>query len=60
VTSVTPEGSLSSYKKGCKMSEAQDFERAWLAKFSSCLDRIVGEEIRKEVKNYHHILAAKE
>ena len=31
------------------MSEAQDFERAWLAKFSSCLDRIVGEEIRKEV-----------
>jgi hypothetical protein len=27
----------------------QDFERAWLAKFSSCLDRIAGEEIRREV-----------
>lgn len=31
------------------MSEAKDFERAWLAKFSSCLDEIAGEEIRKEV-----------
>jgi hypothetical protein len=31
------------------MSEKQDFERAWLAKFSGCLNRIVGEEIRKEV-----------
>jgi predicted hydrocarbon binding protein len=31
------------------MSEKQDFERAWLAKFSNCLDRIAGEEIRKEV-----------
>jgi predicted hydrocarbon binding protein len=31
------------------MSEAQDFERAWLAKFASCLDEIVGEETRREV-----------
>lgn len=30
------------------MSE-QDFERAWLAKLSSCLNEIAGEEIRKEV-----------
>ena len=27
----------------------QDFERAWLAKFSSCLDEIAGEEIRRKV-----------
>jgi predicted hydrocarbon binding protein len=31
------------------MSETLDSERAWLAKFSSCLDEIVGEEIRKKV-----------
>lgn len=31
------------------MSETLDFERAWLAKFASCLDEIAGEEIRKEV-----------
>ena len=31
------------------MSEECDFERAWLAKFSGCLDEIAGEEIRKEV-----------
>ncbi len=31
------------------MSEAQDFERAWLAKFSSCLNEVAGEGIRKEV-----------
>ncbi len=31
------------------MSEGQDFERAWLAKFSSYLDVIAGEGIRKEV-----------
>jgi len=31
------------------MSEEQDFERAWLAKFSGCLDEMVGEETRKEV-----------
>jgi len=31
------------------MSQQQDFERAWLAKFSNRLDEIVGEEIRKEV-----------
>ena len=36
-------------KKGCKMSEKQDFERAWLAKLSACLGEIAGEEIRKEV-----------
>ena len=31
------------------MSEKQDFERTWLAKFSACLDEIAGERIRKEV-----------
>lgn len=31
------------------MSELQDFERAWLAKLSRCLDEVAGEEIRKEV-----------
>lgn len=31
------------------MSEQPDFERAWLAKFSRCLDETVGQEIRKEV-----------
>jgi predicted hydrocarbon binding protein len=31
------------------MSEKFDFERAWLQKFSSCLDEIAGEEIRELV-----------
>ena len=31
------------------MSETLDFERAWLAKFSSWLDEIAGEETRKKV-----------
>jgi predicted hydrocarbon binding protein len=31
------------------MSEQQDFERAWLSKFSSCLDKVAGEEIREQV-----------
>jgi hypothetical protein len=31
------------------MSAQQDLERAWLAKFSSCLDKVVGEKVRKEV-----------
>lgn len=31
------------------MSTENDFERAWLAKLSQCLDKLVGEEIRKEV-----------
>jgi predicted hydrocarbon binding protein len=31
------------------MPEQRDFERAWLAKFSSGLDTVVGEEIRNEV-----------
>jgi predicted hydrocarbon binding protein len=31
------------------MPETLDFERAWLAKFASCLGEIAGEEIRKEV-----------
>jgi len=31
------------------MADPYDFERAWLAKFSHCLDEIAGEEIRKEV-----------
>lgn len=31
------------------MSEEQDFERAWLARFSSRLDEVAGEETRNEV-----------
>ena len=31
------------------MSEATDFERAWLKKFSRCLDEIAGEDIRRQV-----------
>ena len=31
------------------MSEEQDFERVWLARFSSRLDQIAGEETRNEV-----------
>jgi hypothetical protein len=33
----------------CEISENQDFERAWLAKFSTSLDAIAGEEIRNAV-----------
>jgi len=32
-----------------EMPQEQDFERAWLAKFSRCLDEIAGQEIRKKV-----------
>jgi len=32
-----------------EMPQEQDFERAWLAKFSSYLDEIAGQEIRKKV-----------
>jgi len=31
------------------MPQEQDFERAWLVKFSRCLDEIAGQEIRKKV-----------
>lgn len=31
------------------MTETVDFERAWLAKFSQCLDETAGTEIRKQV-----------
>ena len=31
------------------MSQEQDFERAWLAKLSTCLEEIGGAEIRNEV-----------
>ena len=31
------------------MPNESDFERAWLAKLSQCLDELAGEEIRKEV-----------
>jgi predicted hydrocarbon binding protein len=58
VTSVSAQGSPSSYRKGYKMSEKQDFERAWLAKFSSCLDKTVGEEIRKQVMKGSEELAS--
>ena len=31
------------------MTENYDFERAWLAKFTTCLDRAAGEETRRQV-----------
>jgi hypothetical protein len=31
------------------MPHTDDFERAWLAKFSACLDEIAGEEVRQAV-----------
>ena len=31
------------------MPEAQDFERAWLEKFSRCLDDVAGEDVRRQV-----------
>jgi len=31
------------------MSQKRDFERAWLSKFSSCLDDAAGEEVRRAV-----------
>lgn len=31
------------------MSETYDFERAWLAKFSNCLNEVAGEEVREQV-----------
>jgi hypothetical protein len=31
------------------MSEVRDFERAWLNKFSCCLNEIAGEDIRRQV-----------
>ncbi|HET6444159.1 MAG TPA: hypothetical protein VFI27_06210 [candidate division Zixibacteria bacterium] len=31
------------------MSDTQDFERMWLAKFATCLDQEVGEEVRKYI-----------
>lgn len=40
------------------MSEERDFERAWLAKFSRCLDEVAGEEIRREVMKGSEELSA--
>jgi hypothetical protein len=31
------------------MSKAYDFERAWLARFSGCLDQVAGEAVRKQI-----------
>jgi len=31
------------------MAEEGDFERAWLAKFSRCLDEVAGDQIRRQV-----------
>ncbi|MFX1598252.1 MAG: hypothetical protein ACFFC5_04230 [Promethearchaeota archaeon] len=31
------------------MSKSSDFEKIWLSKFSKCLGRVVGEEIRREI-----------
>ena len=36
-------------ERGCTMAEERDFERAWLSKFSACLDEVVGEQLRNEV-----------
>ena len=41
------------------MSETHDFERAWLAKFSGCLDEIAGEEIRQQVMGGSETLSAR-
>ncbi len=40
------------------MSEQQDFERAWLGKFSRCLEETVGAEVRDEVMVGSEILAS--
>lgn len=32
-----------------KMNEGSDFERVWLSRFSGCIGRIAGEEIRKDI-----------
>ena len=31
------------------MTEERDFERAWLSKFSACLDEVAGEQLKNEV-----------
>jgi hypothetical protein len=36
-------------QKEVVMSQAYDFERAWLAKFSGCLEEFAGAEIRDAV-----------
>ena len=38
--------------------EESDFEKAWLAKFSKCLDEIVGENIRQEVMKRSEVLSS--
>lgn len=35
-----------------------DFERAWLAKFSDCLDLVAGQDIRKQVMQGHEGLSS--
>ncbi len=40
------------------MTEAYDFERAWLAKFSGCLDQAAGEAIRKQIMNGSETLSS--
>lgn len=41
------------------MSEEFDFERAWLAKLSHCLDEIAGEPIRKQVMRGSETLSSR-
>lgn len=41
------------------MSQQQDFERAWLARLSSCLDEIAGQRIRMEVMKGHEELSSR-
>lgn len=31
------------------MTEKFDFEKYWLNKFSNCLDKVAGEEVREDV-----------
>ena len=38
--------------------EESDFEKAWLAKFSKCLEEIVGENIRQEVMKGSEVLSS--
>ncbi|NIV33202.1 MAG: hypothetical protein GWN58_28280 [Anaerolineae bacterium] len=40
------------------MTENYDFERAWLAKFSACLDGAAGEDIRRQVMAGSDVLSA--
>ena len=40
------------------MSATQDFERAWLDKFSTCLDETAGTDVRKKVMEGSEMLSS--